>query len=512
MPIHARSSLWWAICGLGLIGLWITLQPIYAQDFWWHIKIGDWIRNQGAIPDTGIYSATQAATPYTYLSWSSDVVLSWLFQAGGLALVHSTRTLLILLTYSLFTWHTWQRTHNGRAVAIALLLASVVSYVQWLNSGPVLFVLPLCMLSSLILDQVSRERWNLRTLTIIPLLQILWTNLHPSFLLGPIFVAAYAFGASIDRRRDHLEAPIYGTMRALWLTAAATSIAMLLNPHVFGAITATVSHTFTLLFQQIIGAWSTPFIQLDQQIAQHFALTLIVGILFIVVMWDKLRAVDLMIAATVTLLALMSIRHLIWFGLLVPPITVDAIIRRGRLRITKTTREATPIALSLALTVGLLTIGLQAPWRGLFPLPEQLATRNEPLKRADLISDTTPIGAAEYLITQTPATSIFHDHMYGSYLMWRSGETTPVFLDPRAPLYPQQQWRDFRCIAQAQNWQELLATYKITTVLVNKLEQPGLAIALRQAPGWTEVYADSYSMIFEQTSQVAIEAQPCLLP
>src|ERR1035441_6456392 len=49
-------------------------------DIWWHLKVGDWILANRAVPHTGILSRTAATRPWVAYSWGYEVLLSWAYR------------------------------------------------------------------------------------------------------------------------------------------------------------------------------------------------------------------------------------------------------------------------------------------------------------------------------------------------------------------------------------------------------------------------------------------------
>ena len=52
-------------------------------DTFWHIKAGEWIIGQGAVPHTDPFSYTKAGAPWVAHEWLAEVALALAFRAGG---------------------------------------------------------------------------------------------------------------------------------------------------------------------------------------------------------------------------------------------------------------------------------------------------------------------------------------------------------------------------------------------------------------------------------------------
>ena len=505
--LHLTSQRWWPLLLLAIIAVGVSLTLIPQEDFWWHLKIGEWIRANGSIPRTGLYSATRAAAPMFYQSWGSEWLFAVLYDAGGLVLIALVRNLLLVATYGLLVWHTLRRTNdNGRATLVALLLAAAVAFDNW-GVRPQTFSWLLFALMFVIVNEVSVERWPRRVLWALPLIEIVWVNLHGAFTLGPVLVGCAALGGTLDRRRDHPDAPTYPTARALWLALGGVILAMVVNPRGIGVIT----YVWTLLTdpssQRLVSEWVSPFNTLDNPVTQLFFLALLIAVLMVAVGWQRLRTGDLLAFGAFTVLTLTGIRYQLWFGMVAGPIVAEALVRRGRLTLIKQKGASSPLLAWLTLAVTLLALIVQPPLRRFLLYPAALRGAQGPLANAELAVSATPVRAIDFLLANPPPGPLFHEMRYSSYQIWRAGEQLPTFVDTRVELYPIEQWFDYKCITAGRDWQPLLAKYGMTTVLADREFQKNLIVALQASGVWRERYSDERTIVLERDPAAPPPAQ-----
>ncbi len=105
-----------------------------------------------------------------------------------------------------------------------------------------------------------------------------------------------------------------------------------------------------------------------------------------------------------------------------------------------------------------------------------------------------PTEAVAFLRAHPPIDPIFNHYDWGGYLIWKLPET-PVFIDGRADLYGPELLLDFANAYQLKsNWQQVLASWHIKTVIVPA--DSALATGLRAAsPPWTVSYQDPKAII-----------------
>lgn len=184
-----------------LYGLfWYACWNILDPDFGWHLKAGDVIR-QHWIPLFDPYTYTAASFPWINHEWGHDVVVSYLYQWGGFGLLAVVFAGLWTAAICLF------RTK----IRLAILLAALLALLPYTTVRPAVWtVLGLAIL----LELVGRQ--TKLALRAIPLLFVVWVNLHGGFIIG-LAVLGY-MGLRYWQRR-------------WWLLLAACLVATCVNPY-----------------------------------------------------------------------------------------------------------------------------------------------------------------------------------------------------------------------------------------------------------------------------------------
>ena len=165
-----------------LPAFWI-LQPVsYDPDIWWHLQTGKWIVEHSTLPTTDPFSA--------YGEGKSWIVYSWLFEVGMYGLMQVFGEVGIILYTLLVVWSIMLVLHriiaariSDFAVVCGLLALSVVALTKVFTPRPWLltilfFAMTLEVVLSLREGKTSRWHW------VLPLLYVLWANIHIQFIYG----------------------------------------------------------------------------------------------------------------------------------------------------------------------------------------------------------------------------------------------------------------------------------------------------------------------------------------
>lgn len=183
------SALTVFLAGIGVIALRLKY-CILDYDIWWHLKVGDWIMQNFALPHTGILSRTASDRPWVAYSWGYEVLLSrayaW-FGLMGIAIFGVAMTVGVA-----FTLYWMLRRLCGRFWLAVTLTAIVCS--AYLFNGmprPVFFSqMFYCIVLALLFE--AQRTGRVQLLYWLPLVFLFWANLHIQFIYGLFAVGLFA--------------------------------------------------------------------------------------------------------------------------------------------------------------------------------------------------------------------------------------------------------------------------------------------------------------------------------
>lgn len=472
----------WLAAALTIVIIRALVWPITPSDYWWQLAYGRWIVDNGAIPLVDHFSFTRAGEPYYDQPWLSQVLMYGIFRVGGAALSLVTFAATLALTYTLLLRVCILRGGSVRLSAGLLILSLAVGMTNWSLRSQV-FAMPILVGYLLILETwrrthgargngVRHDGQHRHVLWLLPLLMVVWVNMHGSFVLGGVLIALVFAGELLSSRSGWREA--LERVRPLLLWGGLTAVAILVNPR------------GPRVFEYVFGLMGNPAIQriVDEWLPTTTAS--IVGRLFFLYAMlvagaaamgrRRPNPVDLLVLAVFFWLALSGERHVMWFSLVSLPILVEQLAsafngnrehqdRQGNVLMNRT--------FLAAMLLGVLL--LLPPFKTHLPLPPHLRP---------LISVNTPVASVEYLRDAGRSTErLFHTEMTGSFLMWAAPEQK-VFVDARVELYPADQLQAYRMLNAGLAVDSLLAAYAIDGLLLDKERQGRLLEWARMSEDW----------------------------
>ena len=305
-----------------------------------------------------------------------------------------------------------------------------------------------------------------RHLWIIPVLAILWANLHGGFFLGWVVCAAYSADALLRKTQD---------ARHLLTVSAVTMLVSGINPNGFGLFTTLLRYrqsamTSTLMEWSRPSLWGFPY---------AFDILLYLSAITLAISWRRVRPVDWMLFAAFAIASLMAFRNTMLIGLLAPILIATYF----------PWKRALPLAVPFAASAALASAVIWGVITGSY----------YQLRAAEW---RYPAGAATFLQKSTITTPLFNTYENGGYLIWRGLKD---FIDGRA--LSESVFEDYRKILGlppgAPERGQILARYGVGAIVLNSFEYNSgflyplvLDLAGQSQEDWKLAYEDPQAMVF----------------
>jgi hypothetical protein len=473
-----------------------SLIPLWPNDFWWHLKIGEYIYVNHSIPTTNMYAWTLPADePFFYAAWLSELLFYIIYRLGGIPLIHTMRTILIGITFWLVAIEAKRRSKSWRITTIAITFLCLMIINNLLVRTQIWAFLPF-ITTYIVLKRYTEGNLNWRWLLLCPACMIIWVNVHGSFVLGLILIAIFFLGEIISKVSKQSRSLNWHQIGWIGCTGLFSGLAVLINPRFVGIINYTLKLLTDPSSQQLVEEWQSPT---PQGLANIF---FFISVLFFIIILAyskyRLTPTEIILYVGFLWLAWSGQRYVIWYGLISTPI-LARLLRDVPLKLLSFIPQKNWLNLVLVVVLIIPVVAIQPWFVEQLPLPDtywQQVLRGSPA--GPLLSVDTPVASAEYLKSH-PGGHLFNEMGYGSYLIWAIPDQG-VFMDPRVELFPYDQWMDYIHIKNGTNYNELLTKYGVDRILLDKKLLPDLAAALTKDQLWKLEYNDQYSQIWLKAS------------
>ncbi len=194
----------WSKSLVALLFIWVFLlgvTPLRDTDIWWHLRTGEYIWNEGIIPQTDLYTYTDWNQPWIDLHWGFQLLMLAVYSIGGVKGMVLFKA-AALTTAVAIGWFASERTLSPIVRSLCWLAPIVCMSGRALERPEMLSLIFLGYWLWVIPRLESRPKliWTL------PVVQLVWVNCHALFVLGLVVGGAYA----VDRLLTALFSPHWG--------------------------------------------------------------------------------------------------------------------------------------------------------------------------------------------------------------------------------------------------------------------------------------------------------------
>jgi len=479
----------------------LFVSKIAAYDLWWHLTAGGEILRTLSVPHFDPFSYTAYGAPWTYHSWLAGVVLHLVHRHCGVAGLILLRAVLIAGSLALMWWAA-RRRGVGLGLASVIVLAAAFQLQTLALTRPFLFSFALFGVFYLVTEAASRraaeppatlrgrrfgaEGWYLwgggGRLILLPVLTVLWANLHAGFIAGLLLLCAFGAGemagvvAQSGARRS-LSALLAGArgarFRALAVTGCLCLAASVVTPYGPDILTYPLRLMAQVKLVKEIQEWKPTPLNLNS--AVFWAVMGVSIAVFALSAWRLAlgRALkrhlgplctDVLLMGGFGLLALQSVRNLAWPLLLAAPVLGRYVTltradptgaRADAGSDAAVARHADRPYLLLALLVALLLLGRQCIGNPDFGFGVQRGRL--PVKACDFLQG----------VRKGPKWRLFNVYEWGGYLIWRFWPQERVFIDGRCLVYRDPIMGATDVVANGkEGWEEVLDRYEVQAILI----------------------------------------------
>jgi|HubBroStandDraft_6_1064221.scaffolds.fasta_scaffold00022_18 hypothetical protein len=509
---------------LGLLGF-TTLSARLLGDggIGWHIRTGQLILATHAIPRVDLFSSMPAGSPWFAWEWLYDALVGWLESAAGLNGVVLFTALMIA---GLFAWMFRLLLRRGTNVFVALVLvllaasAAMIHFlarphvVSWLFTVAWFGILHSWEKSSRDLDSDSRSTsdsgfyskprrsWPL---WLLPLLMVVWVNVHGGFLLGLALLAIYWCSAAWRWWRLKGERPdqAFQKVRAGWRLRALTwagllsAAATLVNPYGYRLHVHIYRYLSSRFLMDHIDEFQSPNFHYVAQ--KCFAGLLLLTLVALAAKRREAGTSEALVVLFAVYSGLYASRNIpvssLLLILVIGPWLSEAMARLAKTRrglaSTGFLRRMEAVELSLGGHLWPIAAIVLACWIA----AHGGTLGSKPLMDAHFDRKRFPVAAVNYLEIHDVPGPLLSPDSWGGYLIYRLYPRVRVVVDDRHDFYGVDFLKSYlKMVNLEPGWGDFLQQHEVHCIVVPK--QSALANILAETRGWQAIYTDQVAVAF----------------
>lgn len=471
----------------------MALRVPLDSDFWWHVRAGQLSLMNGSPVLEDLTTFSVFKSPWVNHSWLSQVFY-FLIQ-NSLGNIGIMISVAIIATFSIFFVFIRLKSNpiiNGFTILLCVLTTAVV----W-SPRPQLLTLLFFSILTYLLTEKSIFSDKIPTI-LIPILFLIWGNLHAGFSIGIILMISILVGMVMDflftkEKSNHNQ---FKTIIYWLLLIIACSLIVMINPNGIG-IWQVQFNTITLpSLQNLIPEWASPnFHELYQQ---PFLWLWLLLVFFFMANRSSYKFSTIIPLLVLGGLGFISRRNYVYFAVFSIPLLSNELQcffeiyikdSLSKLRVMdKIKNFNTKSDNKFSKFINLFFIGFLwfiTTWKIvylgspiIFDVYEKMSFPKDAITALE-----------NYDLTNFRC---LNSYTWGGYISWKNPEMR-IFIDGRTDLYGEKLIQDWlEMVNGGETWREKFEIYDINCVF---LEEERPIINLLRDSGWQVIYSDDLSVI-----------------
>ena len=407
-----------ALVGSAII-IWGFSSGISGNDYYWHVKTGEWIVTHRTVPTTDVFSwiGVQKGLEWIPHEWLSDVILYLTYYIGGHIGVFVLILVMALVFYGLMIYRAKRVLYINYAVSMMFLLLLAIVMNSFFYPRPHVFSFFLLYIELSLLYRYLGNPES-KGVYLLPLIAVLWSNLHGGYaLLSYVLCFLVLLCTLLPFASKWFAVPLLNKCQKLRLAVVGLFciLAVMVNPLGVKALLYPYMNQSDQLMIRVIAEWQSPDAKEIVQLVLFF-LPMFMSIIGYIITPRKKSLIDFVLFSFFAFLFLRSIRFIfLWyifmpFGCLqyLPNIKIKEIKTMWERTVTGVVMLGT-IAAIIAASISCVSL----------------------CRKGDVISTELSPQMTKYVVEDAPE-FIFNDYNYGGELIFNG---VPVFFDARADLF-----------------------------------------------------------------------------
>lgn len=491
-------------------------------DLWLHIGLGRYIfEHNYHVPQVDILSCTlPPGTPWVNHEWLFQVIAYLIYSEWGVSGLIEMQVWVVALTLMVLAFLGFNN-KNTPLTFFALFMVSLV-YQSRLTIRPDLYSLFFMSIFVTVLGIFIHRKWTVPVLFVI---QVLWTNMHGFFFLGPLIVGFCLLGEWIKRsvplpwewnKVGRFTDKEYNRLKLILIMIV---LACFLTPTgVHGAIyplkvLTEISGKSQVFFTKIVEL-QKPITSLNNFMTWndwgYYKILIIISLMSFIFNRRKLDVGIFLFWLFFLIYSLAAVRNLVYFaiaGYIAFVINVSTIRFKNIVPIRFTEKKflfITSAFIQVLLATWIYCFYRDVQDNGYYDF-EKYERKSE---FGGVSQKQFPIKATEFLVKNKVRGNFYNDFNSGAYLVGHCFPNIRVFIDGRTEVYGPDFFKYYLEIQEQDNldkFKQALKRFQITGIFFNTVLNPAGEQKINyifKSSDWSLVYFDDDGVIFLKNTPV----------
>lgn len=478
-----------------IISFLYLLRPFYDADFFWHLKTGEWIWQNGQLPTEDPFSYTmqghQSSREYFILTsyWLSQMIYHIFYYAGEM----QGLVILRFITAGILLFTIFKLKEGDSILYLGLLMIfSFLFFEGYPIERPQVFSFLFFGLLLILLRKIrhgTQPSSKRAVYFMLPLVMLVWANMHAGFLVGQVTIILYIVIDGIKFISPYLKPIKKEAYKRLLITGVSAIVLSLANPNTYHVLSELISqpHTLTLYNTEYYSTVQTFRIYNDYSMILYWFIVFLTIAGFIIHI-KEIDITELVLLACLGFVSFTTVRYVPFFMIASLPV-VGRYFSEGRL-----------------LKLSRVLVCIISIFTGMFFVWDERMNLNNITSSKWVDSNSFPADAAEFIIANDLKGNMYNHFNWGGYLIWKLAPERKVFTDGRG--LSEYIFMESRLIDSAYTkgfsippvWKSKLKAYSVNYIIIPFIQPDGTVLPLLNAllddSDWLPVFFKFNSVIF----------------
>jgi len=232
------------------------------DDVFWHLATGRFILQTGHIPSVDVFGFMTQGQPWMPFEWGWDVLTYSIYSFSGYVGISILRTIILVGTFYIF-YYLLTKFKVSNTFSVFSLLVLAFGVIDRVTPRPHLISY---LFFALLLLIICRYRYfnrdNKKVLYFVPVIFLLWANMHMGIIAGGFLMAVYfmaeALGTFYPSNNSSVKPLSRKELLNLFVILAVSALMMLVNPNFLQTYIYSYDHT-KMKMLETVNEWMSPF-------------------------------------------------------------------------------------------------------------------------------------------------------------------------------------------------------------------------------------------------------------
>ncbi len=504
MSIKSKVIDFLCVCFVVCSTVLASLHPVPPADLWWQLAVGRYIDLNFDVLRYNIFSYSAFNFPITDHEWLCEWIFYKIHSLGGLTLLYIFKSLIISSAFVFY--YLTVRKKGVPAVWSAIGTAVSAFFANLYLFGDIRPYIFTYLFLSLLLYVLSTCKPGDKKWFILPVILVVWANVHAGYMLYFAVIGLFMFSAFVDilietyRKKSKFGIQtlqlFYKRCKSVLLAFLVGFLVIFLNPYGLKLVLYPFSFSHDSFYKAGLIEWVKPnLLGTNLPFLVFFLLLTLLIAIFI----KKFRIFELLLFLSFGYLSFTAVRHITLFAMISSVMAASVLYYSAEwlynFKKFEKPKDTAVLWFSFLLFIVML-----------FAL--SFTAKDLSVERLSMAKSHFPYNGIKFLQMNGIHGNIYHPYGWGGYIIWNlypsDEKNYRVFIDGRANVaYPEDIFRESIVMDFGyEGWEKIMDKYDINTALCskyhmkNRFEGKSLVERLVASGKWQLVYEDRAELVF----------------